>query len=380
MRFPQHIFLIHGNHESSCLVGEVEVVRDSEGHYVKRYKLPNWNDFFFRKFPQPADVKHPFTKILCDLFKAMPSAVLCTLKHTTLQNEHQVVEERRVLCVHGGLSSIFPTPNLQQIIDHYLPIMDDFYTPSGFTTQQHEQWSRRTQHYSFNYAASMGDPSGADEPWEGRNRFSPITTRAFMAANRIDLIMRGHEYPMNSEGTTESHDGAIVTSFGAFDYYLTKDPPISGAIPDELGQRLDHQSFLLDNEARFESRNGAMQWLCLQSVTSNTVDPVVLVKNARRLAPSLVHSLKNEQNDTNTLKKRALIEHINTPTAGFTITADQSLARAATLPMVVETSDEMQIETEATPTSAILFTMKTIHLNSLAKILDSAPNSASTSF
>ncbi|KAK2949016.1 putative Calcineurin-like phosphoesterase [Blattamonas nauphoetae] len=373
MRFPQHVFILHGNHESSYLT------RETDGE--------SWNKYFHEKFSNPGVRDHPFTQLLRDLFKAMPSALLCTLRHTSLQNTGPVIEERRVLCVHGGLSSVFPIPNLQQVIDHP-PIMDDSEnTPIETTREMYDsddshahgyynffqQWSERTQHFNFHRAASYGDPYGADEPWEGRNRFSPITTRAFMAANRIDLIMRGHESPAHAEGTVESHDGAVITSFGAFDYDLSEFPAYSGPIPAELGQHLDPRSFLLDNQCRVESTNGAMQWLCLQSITSNTVDPVLLVQNARSQAALIAHSRKRAQKFADELKTHALAEQISNPTSGFTFTTDQTLARAATLPKIVAALDEKQLESEATLTSAIVFTMKTIHLDSLAKILDSAP-------
>ncbi|KAK2942639.1 hypothetical protein BLNAU_22457 [Blattamonas nauphoetae] len=228
MRFPKHVFLIHGNHESSLFTYEQTKTIDKN-----TTQTFFWNDFFHEKFPIQKHKEHPFTRLL-DLFKAMPSAVLCTLRHTSIQTETPIIETRRILCLHGGLSSIIPIPNLHQIINHHPPIMDDIYAPSGLSTRQLEQWSRRTQHYSFNYAASVADPYAADEPWKGRSRFSPITTRAFMAANRIDLILRGHQCPMNAEGSAESHDGSIITTFGAFDYFGGTTPPYFGEIPEML--------------------------------------------------------------------------------------------------------------------------------------------------
>ncbi|KAK2963583.1 putative Calcineurin-like phosphoesterase [Blattamonas nauphoetae] len=363
MRYPQHVFLVHGNHESSMLNHPYSQTQNGVS------VTSTWDGLFNKMFPTREHGEHPFTRLLLDLFKAMPSAVLCTLRHTSIQNETPTVESRRVLCLHGGLSSIFPIPNLQQIINHPT-IMDDSYAPSAEITQKFlAHWNRRTEHYSFHFSASNTDPSAADEPWQKRPRFSPITTRAFMAANRIDLILRGHEYPMNSEGTTESHDGAIITSFGTFDYSPSTYLYHKYQVPVELGRIVDPQMFWMDDNYRASSWNGAMQWLSLKRLGTTDPDPLSLIVKAKKEAEELHQSLRQNQQLTERISSDTFERQINNPTASFTFTSTHARAQNDIHPVLSNADGGMNSEPDAITSSAIVFTMKTIHFDSIVKML-----------
>jgi diadenosine tetraphosphatase ApaH/serine/threonine PP2A family protein phosphatase len=218
--------------------------------------------------------KHPLFEKSLHIFDKMPLAMLCTFKYYTkvpsinigspVLNSPMHVETRRVFLCHGGLSSTIPTLNVINEL-RYFPSFDYFREceekeenifitkeerdnlrelESNKTKQKKNQnrqsplsksnsyirinpaSSRAKRHFEFGHprkrvqeiqhALLWADPADTDIPNGNRCPFSLSTTRIFMAANQIDLIVRAHQYVNN--GCALYHENKIMTIFSCIDY------------------------------------------------------------------------------------------------------------------------------------------------------------------
>ncbi|KAK9806971.1 hypothetical protein WJX72_009035 [[Myrmecia] bisecta] len=159
--YPQHMHLARGNHESKGM----NKIYGFEG-----------------------EVKHKYNAIMADLFRE----TFCWLPLAH-------VLDGRVLVVHGGLFS------QDEVTLDDLRRIDRYREPPEEGLMCELLWS---------------DPQAS----EGRSpskrgvgvAFGPDVTRRFLAANKLDLLVRSHE--VKDEGYEVDHDGYCVTVFSAPNY------------------------------------------------------------------------------------------------------------------------------------------------------------------
>lgn len=163
LKYPDHITLLRGNHESAG-VSQHFGFRDE---VLKRYG------------------NETVWKIYINTFNSLPLAALVNNK---------------VLCIHGGLSPGIKTINDIEKIDRFKEIPHD-------GPMCDLLWSDPSTTRGF-------EPSIRDAGYQ----FGPDITKSWNDKNGLDLTVRAHQLVMT--GLEYAHDNQIVTIFSAPDYCL----------------------------------------------------------------------------------------------------------------------------------------------------------------
>lgn len=163
LKYPDHITLLRGNHESAG-VSQHFGFRDE---VLKRYG------------------NETVWKIYINTFNTLPLAALVNNK---------------ILCIHGGLSPGIKTINDIEKIDRFKEIPHD-------GPMCDLLWSDPSTARGF-------EPSIRDAGYQ----FGPDITKSWNDKNGLDLTVRAHQLVMT--GLEYAHDKQIVTIFSAPDYCL----------------------------------------------------------------------------------------------------------------------------------------------------------------
>ncbi|KAK2954185.1 hypothetical protein BLNAU_10840 [Blattamonas nauphoetae] len=252
LAFPHNVFLLRGNHESyiSCRF-------TFNNELYKKYPdmAPGGSNVshIINQFgPAKASPKHPLFSDFERVFNALPLAILATLRHhaelapiplfpksslllpltTLLDTPIEPLEtSRRIFICHAGLTSTLPTLNIEEelmLLDHfdyYAMLEDPNPSPedikkAGVTPIPSKPLlafnNARTREFEIHHTSLWADPASNDLPNANRSPYSVYTTRRFLAANRIDYMIRAHQFVI--DGFAINHDGRLATVFSSADY------------------------------------------------------------------------------------------------------------------------------------------------------------------
>jgi serine/threonine-protein phosphatase PP1 catalytic subunit len=165
IRYPQHVFMIRGNHESL----EMTAVFGFADECKRKLNIHIWQEF-------------------CQVFETLPLAA---------------VVGQSLFCVHGGIS-----PDLHSL-------------------SQIEQIARPVQIPTKGMITDMlwSDPHPAVVHFGPNDRGTTVTwgvqaARAFLRRNRLDKIVRAHQVAMRGYEFPFAPDESVVTMFTASNYTL----------------------------------------------------------------------------------------------------------------------------------------------------------------
>ncbi|KAK2960447.1 putative Serine/threonine-protein phosphatase PP2A-3 catalytic subunit [Blattamonas nauphoetae] len=225
MKYPSKIVLLKGNHDSQ---------------YITEQRL-SWPWRLFESFCHDNTfLKDQWTILLqlVAMFKKMPYSIKVTL--TDSPSEKDATCCRRIFITHGGISASLPTLDIK-------PLLSDTKDYDSLEDMDNRNGPRNLR-YEAAYSSIWNDPSDVDMPLEHRARFSEKATRRFMAANNLDLIVRGHE--MAAIGTALMHTGQIVSVFSSYDYeapYELSEVPGFYPYPPQLPRSQQSNKHILES-------------------------------------------------------------------------------------------------------------------------------------
>lgn len=230
---------------SNCVQSTEENPELSLVSHCSLQHLPS-SDLYEIKSTNPSLVFHqisvPFSHSSSDSYNSTnmdeTSSEEEVLQYPAPQPPTALVSSRRIFIVHGGLTPMLPTPLLSEYsaltpfditfeqVDYFkmraqrldwnrmygTPMTEDFAAESVILNAR-----RRNRVFELALATLWGDPRGLHKLTEGRPPFGITATERFVRANRLDLIVRGHE--ATPFGSAFSHDSRIMTIFSSHNYY-----------------------------------------------------------------------------------------------------------------------------------------------------------------
>ena len=171
IRAPNNVFLIRGNHECE----DISTDYGFRAECRQKFEYEN-GETVFRSFTQ--------------MFSKLPLGILLE------------IEGKKFFCVHGGISSAYPTLESINKADRYRLSAQD----NSLGSIHHMLWNdpEKIELYSPNYDRGVGEI------------FGEKATRIFLDVNGITAMIRAHQ--MAKVGSYLSHSDKVITIFSCPNY------------------------------------------------------------------------------------------------------------------------------------------------------------------
>ncbi|KAA6402706.1 MAG: hypothetical protein EZS28_001766 [Streblomastix strix] len=159
-----------------------------------------------------------------------------------------MVETRRILLCHGGMASLVPTLFVERELSQ-LQRFDYFRQCEDPMQKEFNFGHPRSREQDIQHTTLWADPGDVDLPNGNRCPYSLDTCRRFMAANRIDMVIRAHQF--FPRGFMTTHENRVTTVFSSFDYcghneasvlLIKLTPPMQTAAPSQTSAMKHFQS------------------------------------------------------------------------------------------------------------------------------------------